>query len=156
MSLSRRADPIRLIAVRLGQGELKNETSKPGVNEALRISIQYHDGRHPNSVATVRRRHGDACELTVAYDKDKLSYDFALPVERYQKMLIALRASKFDTLDDEENLPYFGIDMWLVERASGSFYHDIVLSPDHATGHHREIIVATRQHLPEAVRELAL
>jgi len=116
MMQARRADPIRLIATRLRQEELREITRRPGVNEAFRVTIQYHDGRHPNQVATLTRGHGGACSLLVA------------------------------------NVPYLGVDLWLVERASGSFYHDIVLSPEDARGFFRELILAIREHLPEALR----
>lgn len=154
MSLSRRADPIRLIAARLGQGELQKITSNPSINEAVRVSIHYHDGRAPNSVATLQRGHGDNCQLHLAYDKSPRMAKLTLniPLSRYQELLMALRRARFDRLDDDEDLPYFGVDLWLIERAAGSFYHDIVVCPTSAKGHHREIILALRQFLPEAVR----
>jgi hypothetical protein len=46
--------------------------------------------------------------------------------------------------------------VWLVERAAGSYFHDIVLSPGNATGHHREVVLALKTHLPESVRALAV
>jgi hypothetical protein len=154
MSLSRRADPIRLIAMRLGQGELQKITSNPAINEAIRVSIHYHDGRGPNSVATLERGHGDHCQLHLAYDKSPrmASLKLNIPLVRYQNLLMALRRARFDTLDDEDDLPYLGVDLWLIERAAGSFYHDIVVCPTNAKGHHREIVLALRQYLPEAVR----
>jgi hypothetical protein len=75
-----------------------------------------------------------------------------IPLVRYQDLLLALRRARFDTLDDEDDLPYLGVDLWLIERAAGSFYHDIVVCPTNAKGHHREIVLALRQYLPEAVR----
>jgi hypothetical protein len=160
MDLSRHAAPLRQDALRLGQGDMREENAKPGVNESLRVSIHYSDGRLPSSVATLRRGHGDSCQLRVAYDRfDQNSqafiYEFTIPLERYQKLLAMLRLNKFDELDDEPDLPFFGVDFWLVERASGRFYHDVVLEPTRARGHHREILMGLRTHLPEAVRELA-
>lgn len=156
MSLSRRADPMRLIAARLGQDELQKITSNPAINEAVRVSIHYHDGEQaPNSVATLQRGHGDNCELQLLYDKSPrmAKLKLSIPSTRYQALLVALRRARFDALDDEEDLPYFGVDLWLIERAAGSFYHDIVVCPTSAKGHHREIVLALRQHLPEAVRK---
>lgn len=155
MSLIRRTDGLRLIAERLKLDEVRKEIRKPVVNEALRITVQYHDGRLPNSVATLRRTHG-GCKLQVAYDLlgRNLNYEFAIPLERYQHLLSAFRLSKFDEMDDEANLPFYGVDLWLVERGSGSFHHDVVLSPDSARGHYRELVVAIRTYLAEAVREI--
>lgn len=155
MSIFRRADQIRLIAVRLGQGELKNITREPGVHEGLRISIFYHDGCAPNSVATLRRSRGETCALQVVYDKppEPVYFDLKVPLERYQNLLGMLRKTNFDKMDDQPDLPFYGINLWLVERIAGSFYHDIVLAPETAGGNHREIVRAFRQFLPESVRE---
>jgi hypothetical protein len=78
-----------------------------------------------------------------------------IEAERYQALLAALRRAKFDALDDQPEVPYFGVDLWLVERASGSFYHDVVLAPDSARGFYRELILSIRQHLKESLREIA-
>lgn len=152
---TRRADPIRLIALRLGQNELRHLTRQPGVNEAFRVTIQYHDGRHPNQVATLLRGH-TGTTLRVIYDKPNRDVFFTYPVEadRYQALLAALRRLKFDKLDDQPDVPFFGVDLWLVERASGSFYHDVVMAPDSARGFYREVVLALRQHLKEALRPI--
>ncbi len=153
---SRRADPIRLIALRLRQDELRNLTARPGVNEAFRVTIQYHDGRHPNQVATLTRGHGSTCMLKVVYDRPgkNVYFDYTIEAERYKRLLSALRRLKFDDLDDQPDVPFFGVDLWLVERASGSFYHDVVLSPGSARGFYRELILALREHLKEALRAI--
>ena len=154
---ARRADPIRLIALRLRQHELREVTRQPGVNEALRVTIQYHDGQHPNQVATLTRGHGGAGALLVLYDKPNrdVHFSFAIEPERVTALLAALRRVRFDALDDQPDVPYVGVDLWLVERSSGSFYHDVVLSPGEARGFYRELVLALRQHLPEALRSIA-
>jgi hypothetical protein len=155
MTIYRRADTIRLIAVRLGQGELKNVPQEPGIHEALRVGVHYHDGRAPNSIATLRWGAGDECSLQVAYDKapSPIYFDLKIDTPRYQALMMALRQARFDRLDDQEDLPFYGVDLWLVERVAGSFYHDIVLCPTSATGHHREVVQAIKKHLPEAIHQ---
>lgn len=154
---TRRADPIRLIALRLRQNELRTVTQQPTVNEAFRVTIQYADPQFPNQVATLTRGHGGTASLTVIYDKPGKQVYFTYPVEaaRFQDFLAALRRAKFDHLDDQPDVPYFGVDLWLVERASGSFYHDVVMSPDSARGFYRELLLAIRQYLREAVRSIS-
>ena len=151
---ARRADPIRLIALRLRQGELRQVVQQPGVNEAVRVTVQYHDGRHPNQVATLTRGHGPQCTLLVVYDKPNkdVRFSYAIPLERYLALLGTLRRAHFDALDDQPDVPFFGVDLWLVERASGSFYHDVVIQPESATGLHGEIVIAIRAQLKEALR----
>lgn len=153
---SRRADPIRLIALRLRQDELRNVTQQPGVNEAFRITIQYNSREHPNQVATLVRGHGGTCQLHVVYDKPnkEVYFDYPVPEDRYRGLLTACRRVKFDNMDDQPDVPYFGVDLWLVERASGSFYHDVVLSPESARGFYRELILAIRENLREALRTI--
>lgn len=153
---TRRADPIRLVALRLRQDELRNLTQRPGINEVFRVTIQYHDGRHPNQVATLFRGHGSTCALKVVYDKPgkQVFYDYTVDVERYKALLTALRRVKFDGMDDQPDVPFFGVDLWLVERASGSFYHDVVLAPESARGFYRELLLALREHLKEGLRAI--
>ena len=153
---TRRADPIRLVALRLRQDELRNVTQQPGVNEAFRVTIQYHDARHPNQVATLTRGHGGSAALHVIYDKPNKSvhFDYSVPFDRYRALLTTLRQVRFDTLDDQPDVPYVGVDLWLVERASGSFYHDVVLAPERARGPYHELIVAIDAQLKEALRAI--
>jgi hypothetical protein len=153
---TRRADPIRLIALRLRQDELKNVVHQPGVNEAFRVTIQYDSRERSNQVATLTRGHGGGCTLKVVYDKPGKDVYFTYPVEaeRYKALLAALRRVNFDAMDDQPDVPFFGVDLWLVERASGSFYHDVVLSPEEARGFYRELILALREHLKEALRAI--
>ena len=77
---------------------------------------------------------------------------YPVTLERYMTLLSALRRAGFDALDDQPDVPYFGVDLWLVERASGSFYHDVVLQPESAAGLHGEIAGAIRTQLREALR----
>ncbi len=153
---ARRADPIRLIALRLRQDELRNVTRRPTVSEAFRVTIEYHDGRFPNQVATLTRGHAPGGTLKVVYDKPgkEVYFDYPVEPERYQALITTLRRIKFDRLDDQPDVPFFGVDLWLVERASGSYYHDVVLSPESARGFYRELILALQQHLKEALRTI--
>ncbi len=156
MSLSRYAEPMRLLAMRLGVLELHQlMQQQPTVHEALRVSVHYYDWRSPDSIATLTRGHGDSCQLQLIYDKTPKAaqLDLTVPLLRYQQVLAALRRARFDSLDDEADMPHTSVDLWLIERIAGSFYHDVVLCPAHAGGHHREIVLALREKLPEAVRE---
>jgi hypothetical protein len=126
--------------------------------------VQYHDGRHPDQVTTVIFRQGGAgVEVSVHYRRTKADKPLVLmpkiPIERCKEFAAALRALKFDTLDDQDGIPWFGADLWMIERASGSFYHDIVIAPDSAqntkAGDHAAIIGLIRELLREAVRPIS-
>src|SRR5687768_4407075 len=98
MQLTRVLDPLIMVAERLGEPELRNRPADPGVNELLRLTIYRHDGRTPDSIATLKRGYGNSCCLDVRYDRDgqPLHYEFAVPLERYQKLAMALRQNRFD------------------------------------------------------------
>lgn len=155
MGLSRRADPLRAIAERLGLVDFRKITQVPTIGEALRVTVHHADGTHPDSVATlVRGHHQKNCDLTVVYDRSpkRATLQFSISLERYQRLLMALRRARFDNLDDQPDLPFIGVRLWLVERSAASFYHDVVLGPNDATGNYREIMRAFQDHLAESVR----
>ncbi len=155
MGFSRQADILRTIATRLNLPDFRQLTQQPIINEAVRVSIYHPIGTAPDSVATLSYgHHQTACTLQVCYDRPNHRADlhFQIPIVRYNALLGALRKAHFDTLDDETDLPFHGVDLWLIERAAGSFYHDIVLCPSSATGKHRELMRALQDHLPEAIR----
>ncbi len=172
MTLSRRTDPLRFIAVRLAVPELEQVVRQPGIGEAYRITVQYQDGRYPDQVATLAFRQlsgqasgalsGGSVTLTVHYRRpnDKpLILTPALSFERCREFAAALRALNFDKLDDMPDVPWYGADLWLVERASGSFHHDMVIAPDRAAqtaGIHAAIVALVRERLREAVRTISL
>ncbi|MCC7209315.1 MAG: hypothetical protein IT323_18535 [Anaerolineae bacterium] len=150
--------PLRLIALRLDVPELAAVAHQPQVTEAFRVTVQYHDARHPDQVATlVRDRSGEGARLSVAYRRATgrpLTLDFRIDAARFEAFRATMKRLGFDKLEDFEDIPWFGADLWLVERAAGSFHHDVIIPPDAATGVHAEIVALTRLHLREAVRAI--
>jgi hypothetical protein len=152
----RRADTLRLIADRLGLPELREVIRQPGIDEAYRVTIQYHDGRHPDQVATLTRAQNGSVMLIVAYRRHHHQpvFEYPLDLERFRDFDLALRRVGFDRRDDQPDLPYLGEDFWMIERASGSFLHDLVLSPEHAVGVYAWMIEVVKELLPQAVRAI--
>lgn len=150
--------PLRLIALRLAVPDLAVVARQPDVIETFRLTVQYHDGRNPDQLATLTRRRGqEAGKLAVVYrrpDDKPLALEFTIEAERLNQFSAALRRVSFDRLDDMPDIPWFGADLWLIERAAGSFHHDVILSPDRAAGVHAEIAASARQTLREAVRAI--
>ncbi len=154
-----RTDPLRFIAVRLALPDLAQVVREPGVSEAYRVTIQYQAGQHPDQVATLAfmQSGGGSVSLTVYYrreDDRPLILTPILPLERCRAFAAALRALAFDRLDDMPELPWHGADIWLIERASGSFHHDVLLSPDAASGVHLQIVTLLRGQAREMVRAI--
>ena len=157
--MQRRAAPLRFIAVRLAVPELESAARQPGVAEVFRLTIQYHDGRHPDQIATATKmpQPGGPVRLNVHYRRandQALVLEYAIDGERFSAMNAALRKLGFDKLDDPPEIPWYGADLWLVERAAGSFHHDLIIAPDGATGTHAEIVKLIRENLREAVRAI--
>ncbi len=159
MTLNRRTDPLRLIAVRLAVPELEKVAREPGIGDAYRVTVQYHDGRYPDQLSTLTFHHsgGGTAALSVHYRRANdrpLVISLRPPYERCREFAAALRVLQFDKLDDMPDVPWFGADLWMIERASGSFYHDILLSPERAHGVHGAIAALVREMLREAVRPM--
>jgi hypothetical protein len=150
--------PLRLIALRLNVPELVTVAHQPQVTEAIRFTVQYHDARHPDQVATlVRERADEGARLSVAYRRATgraLALDFRIDRARFEAFRAALKRIGFDRLEDFADIPWYGADLWLVERAAGSFHHDVIIPPGTGTGIHADIISLTRQYIREAVRAI--
>src|SRR5579872_305443 len=116
-SMQRRADPLRIIADRLSIPSLAVAIKQPGVAEALRVTVQYHDGKHPDQVATLLKMQSSGpVKLAVHYRRtiDKpLILDYIIEPERFALLSTTLRKLTFDKLDDYPDIPWHGEDMWL-------------------------------------------
>ncbi len=146
---------LRVIADRTGVLPLQKVARQPGVQAAYRISVHYYDKRACDSAATLwRLTSEDERTLEVRYVgafHEKPLYH-SIDLEQYQAFIHALQKVRFDHLRDQPGLPAHGIDLWLVERAAGSFYKSVILAPKYAEGSYAAIINAVQIHLPEALR----
>src|SRR5215813_5780297 len=119
MVLKRRTAPLRLLTLRLNVPELEKVARQPGIVEAFRLTIQYHDGRHPDQIATLTRlQSGSTARLEVHYRRandQTLSLTHSIDIDRFLGLLIALRKLDFDRLDDPPDMPWHGADLWLLE-----------------------------------------
>jgi hypothetical protein len=149
--------PLRFIAVRLNVPELERLVRQAGVGEALRVTVQYHDGRHPDQIATLTKPLVGLATLNVVYRRTgnpPMRLDYQIETERMQQLTAALRRINFDKLDDAPDIPWFGADLWLVERAAGSFHHDVIIAPSNATGIHADLVELIQNGLRESVRAI--
>ncbi len=154
------AAPLRLIALRVMQPELTTVAAQPTVIEAYRLTIRYHDGRHPDQVGTLVRVRGSAeGHLAVTYRRPNakpLTLETTIDTIRAGALTTTLRQLHFDSLDDAKNSSLVGADTWLLERASGTFHHDVILTPETAHAVYADIVAAVQTHLREAVRTINL
>ncbi len=152
----RRADMLRLVADRLGLPELGRVVEQPGINEAYRLTVRYHDGRHPDQVATLTHAQDGTVWLEVVYRRThhQPAFEYLLDADRYRSFDVAMRRLAFDRLDDQPGIPYLGVDLWLIERAAGSYRHDVVLAPALADGVYGWLVDMVKERLPQAIRAI--
>lgn len=79
----------------------------------------------------------------------------SISLGRLTALLLAWQQAGFDRLSDQPELPLHGLDLWLLERAAGTFVHSVIVAPQTATGQHAALVAAVREYLPEALREVA-
>src|SRR6476659_2997796 len=98
------AAPLRFIATRLAVPELENVARQPGVAEAMRLTIHYHDNRHPDQVATlIKVQSSNTPTMMVHYrraDDKPLVLKYEVELERFRVLNTTLRKWGFDKLDD--------------------------------------------------------
>lgn len=151
------APMLRAIAEQAGLEPLARLARRPAVHAVHRISVHYYDGRARSSAATLTRFGVDGVDLALVFSR-ALGHKplvHAIPLLRYEAWVKVLSALRFDHLSDQDHLPEYPMaDLWLVERASGTFVKSVILAPALAEGVHAQLAQAVRTHLPEALREL--
>ncbi len=61
----------------------------------------------------------------------------------------------FDHLPDQPDLPgYDATDLWLVERAAGTFAHSVIVAPDLARDQYARLVNAVKHGLPAVLRQV--
>jgi hypothetical protein len=136
------------------------------VRDVYRISIEHGDTQTPTSVATLIRRttaHMPSQPGTSSETRLNVGFLGALggkplvyriPEERYHAFVAGLQNAAFDKLGDQPDLPFYGAEIWLIERGAGSFVKSVLLAPNGATGIYAAVIALVQAQLPEALREL--
>ncbi|MDZ4764300.1 MAG: hypothetical protein SGI73_07075 [Chloroflexota bacterium] len=160
--LGYQAPALRAIAESLRLPLLAQIARQPGVAVAYRITVLYHDGRASNSAATLTRLHaarGESDVLELAYSRawDGKPIMRTIPRARCDAFARALVALGFDRLPDQPDLPDRSIvDLWLIERAAGTFVRGVIVAPELAHNQHAALVDAVRVGLPEALREVSV
>jgi hypothetical protein len=73
---------------------------------------------------------------------------------RAQSFVRTLQKTGFDRLPDQPDAPYFGVDLWLVERAAGNFVKSVIIAPSKVRPPYTAVVNAIDGYLPEALREI--
>jgi hypothetical protein len=134
-------------------------TRRPGVGEVYRILVHYYDRRACDAAATFGKRVGDGAgaplELVYRRALDQKPLRYRLDEDRYRQWVSALQGLRFDQLTDQPDLPpYDSLDVWLIERAAGTFYHGVILAPVSARDVYARLVNAVKHGVPEVLREV--
>ncbi len=157
-ALSFHAPLLRAIAEALHLPPVTKLAKGAGVRAIYRVTISYYDGRACNSVATLIAGIG-APRLEVAYQKALGENPLIkiIDADAFTHLEKALLHAKFDHMPDQPNLPdYNSVDLWMIERAAGTFTRSVIVAPASAADYAQAaIIAAVRDYLPEALREIS-
>jgi hypothetical protein len=146
---------LRAIADQLGLPPVAEVARRPGVSEIYRVTVQYFDGRACNSVATLLGTSSAEIMLEIAYQRALARKPLAHHIDRasYAEFVKAVKGLRFDHMPDQPDLPtYNSTDLWLIERAAGTFAHSVILAPELAGGEYSRLANAVKNGLPQALR----
>ena len=154
--LAPHAPTLRAIIESVGVESLSALMKQPGVSAVYRLTVYHHDGRAHDTVSTLTHSpvRGNRLETIVRLMFGGKPLVHNVTPQRYEHFVATLNAVRFDQLDDQPGLPPYGADLWLLERAAGSYTKSVVLAPERAEGVYATLVAAVRADLPEALREV--
>lgn len=147
---------LRAVESRLGLLSVRAIALQPGMRAVYRVIVQHNQMRAADTVTTVTQTATGDLTVEVIY----AGHFGHRPITRrllrddYDAFVNGLTALRFDKLPDQPNIPFYGVDVWLVERAASGFYRSVLVAPQTATGSHAALTALICTHLPEAVREI--
>ncbi len=146
---------LRHVAVQIGLDSLQEMVKKPGINEALRLTVVYAEApaRPPDQTVTLIAGHVERWqELGYLVPGRLVRRLDAFDPMRYDAIRRQIMQLGFDRLDDQNAVKLQG-DVWLLERAAVGYHHDVVLLPGQASNIHLTLVERLRRFWPEAVQE---
>ncbi len=146
------------LASSLGLPNLERVAASAGVMSVLQITAYYAERRVRHSVARILEYQMGEIEMQLAYEGVKLAKPMRLTVERehMEELNVVLLDVRFGKLGDQADLSYNERSLWLLQRASGSYLHSIMVAPDRPEPPYSTIVNAIDAYLPEAIREVPL
>jgi hypothetical protein len=129
---------------------------QPGVRAVYRLTIRYHDRRAHDSVATLVRTSANGATLEIVFRGrfDQKPLSSKVTQADYEGLVAGFQKVNFDKLGDQPKLMSYGEDLWMWERAAGTFHKSVLLAPEGAEGVYWQLVRLAWTHLGEAVRVL--
>ena len=148
---------LRGVADSLGLETMGAIARQPGVQGVYRVTVHYFDRRASDSVATLERFSFEDATLELQFQRVLRGKALKLPISgaRYETFVKALQGLGFDHMDDQPDLPnYSTTDVWLIERAAGTFAHSVIAAPELAKDSYARLVNAVKNGLPEALQQV--
>jgi hypothetical protein len=142
---------------RTGVPPLKTLAAQPGMKAVYRVVAYYADRRAQHSVATlVDERMSASPRLEVVYEgfRQHQPMDYSVTFADYAALVTAFGRVNFDKLQDQAEPQEQLLALWLVERATGTFYHSVIFSPHKPVLPYSLLINAIDAYLPDAIKEM--
>ncbi len=154
----RHAARLRAVAEHVGQPGVSQLARAPGVQAVYRVTVYFADHHACHVVATIVKTQLGGAHLTLLFE-GALGHKplvYPLAADRLNTLVRVLALADFDHLPDQPSLPaYATSDLWFIERAAGAFSHSVIVAPATAQDAYAALAAAVREHLPEALREIA-
>jgi hypothetical protein len=150
------ASQLRAIADQMSLPSTRKLAQSPGVSAVYRLTVRYHDRRAADSVATLMRVGKSEAKLEIVYRGlfNHKPVVVAFDEARYEAFTSILQKVHFDSLTDQQNIPSHGVDLWLLERAAGTFNKSVIIAPELTGSVYARLVYMIGSTLPEAVREV--
>lgn len=148
---------IRNVMERLKLPAINTLAEQAGIQTVYRILVYYADGRAYHSAATLlyKARYRNP-KMETAYlgffDNQVIEHEIAS--KTYQKFTKMLQQAHFDSLHFPTERLLHSATIWCIERATGTFAHQVILTPHYNEKPYSLIINAIDSYLPQAVREI--
>ncbi|MEM6282783.1 MAG: hypothetical protein AAF787_11360 [Chloroflexota bacterium] len=145
---------LRSISTQFQLPDTPTIAQQPGIQSVFRVTCHYPGGDFPDSVATVVSSQVGQPTLTVHRNGSESNGENMLDRQAFEALTATLSTVKFDKLADQPDIPSTRANLWLIERAAGSFIKGVLLSPELATDDYQSLVFRLHELLPAAVEPL--
>ncbi|GAB4310331.1 MAG: hypothetical protein Kow00117_03770 [Phototrophicales bacterium] len=145
-----------MLAERAGLPPVKQIAAQPGTKSVYRITLHYPDQSASDVIGTVRIARIEPTQLQVVYYGHFNNKPLIYPISeiRLNQFIQHISKLKFDKLPDQPDIPYYGVDLCMIERAAGTFLRSVLLAPKYAQGVYATLFDEICRVFPELIRKI--
>lgn len=144
---------IRQVAEQMGLPSVRAIARQPAVKSVYRVTMHYPDMHACDAVATLIRRAETTVEVVYQGRFNHKPLVRRLDDATFQTFISAIQPGHFDKLDNQIDIPFYGVDLCLIERGAGTFATGVVLAPQNASGIYAGLFATVQTFIPEVLRK---